>query len=42
LDSHLLTNIGGFRPDEVTCEMPVEVAWEDITEEFSLPKFKSV
>ena len=36
----LLTNIVGCRPDEVRCEMPVEVIWEDITEEFSLPKFK--
>ena len=38
----LLTNIVGCRPDEVTCDMPVEVAWEDITEEFNLPKFKPV
>jgi uncharacterized OB-fold protein len=36
----LLTNIVGCRPDEVKCEMVVEVTWEDITEEFSLPKFK--
>ncbi len=36
----LLTNIVGCRPDEVKCEMPVEVTWEDVTEEFSLPKFK--
>jgi hypothetical protein len=24
----------------VRCEMPVEVIWEDVTAEFSLPKFK--
>jgi uncharacterized OB-fold protein len=36
----LLTNIVGCRPDEVKCDMLVEVTWEDITEEFSLPKFK--
>jgi uncharacterized OB-fold protein len=36
----LLTNIVGYRPDDVKCEMLVEVTWEDITEEFSLPKFK--
>lgn len=36
----LLTNIVGCRPDEVRCEMPVEVIWDDITEEFSLPKFR--
>jgi uncharacterized OB-fold protein len=39
---HFLTNIVGCRPDEVRCEMAVEVMWEDITEEFSLPKFKPV
>ena len=26
--------------DQVRCDMAVEVTWEDITEEFSLPKFK--
>jgi uncharacterized OB-fold protein len=36
----LLTNIVACGPDEVKCEMLVEVTWEDITEEFSLPKFK--
>jgi uncharacterized OB-fold protein len=36
----LLTNIVGCRPGEVKCEMLVEVTWEDITEEFSLPKFR--
>jgi len=36
----LVTNIVGCRPDDVKCEMPVEVTWKDITEEFSLPKFK--
>jgi uncharacterized OB-fold protein len=37
---HLLTNVVGCSPDRVTCGMPVEVVWEDITEEFSLPKFR--
>jgi hypothetical protein len=27
-------------PYVVRCEMPVEVTWEDITDEFSLPKFR--
>ena len=36
----ILTNIVGCQPDEVRCEMPVEVTWEDITEEISLPKFR--
>ena len=39
---HLLTNIVGCRPDEVKCDMPVEVTWERITEEFSLPKFRPI
>jgi uncharacterized OB-fold protein len=39
---HLLTNIVGCRPDEVKCDMPVEVTWEDITEKFSLPKFRPI
>lgn len=37
---HFLSNIIGCSPDEVECDMPVEVVWEDITREFSLPKFK--
>jgi uncharacterized OB-fold protein len=39
---HFLSNITGCEPDEVECDMPVEVVWEDITEEFSLPKFKPI
>jgi len=37
---HFLTNIVGCDPDAVSCEMPVNVIWEDVTEEFSLPKFR--
>ena len=37
---HFLTNIVGCDPSEISCEMPVDVVWEDITEEFSLPKFR--
>ena len=37
---HFLTNIVGCDPGAMSCEMTVEVSWEDITEEFSLPKFK--
>lgn len=36
----LLTNIVGCPPEEVTCDIRVEVTWEDVTEEFSLPKFR--
>ena len=38
----LLSNIVGCAPDEVYCDMPVEVIWEDVDEEFSLPKFSPV
>jgi len=39
---HLLTNIVGCGNDEVRCDMPVEVTWEDITDRFSLPKFRPI
>jgi len=38
----ILSNIVGCPHDFVKCEMPVEVTWEDITEEFSLPKFQPI
>ena len=37
---HFLSNIVGCSPDEVYCDMPVEVTWQDIDKAFSLPKFK--
>ena len=38
----ILTNIIGSPPESLECEMPVQVVWEDVSEEFSLPKFKTV
>ena len=38
--SHLLTNIVGCNHEEIKCDMPVEVLWEDVNEEFTLPKFR--
>ncbi|MDT8271655.1 MAG: Zn-ribbon domain-containing OB-fold protein [Desulfomonilia bacterium] len=35
----MLTNIVGCPPSDVYCEMPVQVSWEDVTPEISLPKF---
>ena len=35
----LLTNLIGCRPDQVKCDMPVRVSWDDVTEEITLPKF---
>lgn len=37
---HILSNIVGCSPKEVSCDIPVSVKWEDISEEFSLPKFE--
>jgi uncharacterized OB-fold protein len=37
---HLLTNIIGCNLEEMVCDMRVEVTWDDITENFSLPKFQ--
>ena len=36
----MLSNVIGCKPEEVTIGMAVEVAFEDATKEFSLPKFK--
>lgn len=38
----LPTNIVGVSNDAIRVEMPVEVTFDDITEEVSLPKFKPV
>ena len=37
---HVLTNIIGCSPEQVKCEMPVEVVWEEVTDEITLPKFR--
>ena len=39
---HFLSNITECNPVDVKCDMPVEIVWDDITAEFSLPKFKPV
>ena len=39
---HLITNVIDCKPDELKCDMPVEVVWNDVTTEFSLPKFSPV
>lgn len=38
----MLTNIVGCDPEEVTCDMPVEVTFEKLNDEFTLPKFRPV
>ena len=36
------TNVVGIDPKEVAIGMRVEVAWDDVTPEFSLPKFRPI
>lgn len=38
----MLSNIVGCEPGEVKCDMPVQVTFEKLDEEFTLPKFKPV
>lgn len=38
----IVSNLIACTPDEVFCDMQVELVWEDITDKFSLPKFKPV
>jgi len=38
----MLTNIVGCDPQEVRCDMPVEVVFEKLDDEFTLPKFRPV
>jgi uncharacterized OB-fold protein len=36
----MLSNIVGCKPDDVRCDMPVEVVFETLNDEFKLPKFR--
>jgi len=36
----MLSNVIGCDPHSVVCDMPVEVAFEKLNDEFTLPKFK--
>jgi uncharacterized OB-fold protein len=38
----LMTTLIGVEPspDAIRCDMPVEVTWDDITDEITLPLFK--
>jgi len=39
---HFLSNIIDCDPDGLKCDLPVEIVWDNITQEFSLPKFKPI
>lgn len=38
----LMTNLVGIEPmpGNITCDMPVEVQWEDVSDEITLPLFR--
>jgi len=38
----MMANIVGCRPEELKCDMDVQVIFEDVTEDISLPRFKPV
>ena len=38
--ARMLGNIIGIEIDEVVCDMPVEVVFDDVTAEFTIPKFQ--
>jgi uncharacterized protein len=38
----MLSNVVGCDPDDVCCDMPVEVIFEKLDDEFTLPKFKPI
>lgn len=40
--ARILSNVVGVPPEQVTCGMPVEVVFEDVTPEVTLPKFRPV
>ena len=40
--TRMISNVVGINPENVKIGMPVEVVFEDATEEFTLPKFKPV
>jgi uncharacterized OB-fold protein len=38
----LISNVLGVKPDAMKIGLPVEVVFEDVTPEVTLPKFKAV
>lgn len=40
--ARMLSNIVGVAPEDVRCDMPVEVLFEDITPDATLPKFRPI
>ena len=40
--ARMLSNVIGVPVENVKCDMPVEVVFDDVTEKLTLPKFKPV
>lgn len=38
----LVSNVVGMKPEDIAIGMPVEVVFEDVTDELTLPKFRKV
>jgi hypothetical protein len=38
----MYSNVIGVPPDQLVCDMPVEVTYEAITNEITLPKFRPI
>jgi len=38
----MISNVIGIAPDELVCDMKVEIVYQPITEAITLPKFKPV
>ena len=36
----LVTNLVGIKPEDTRPDLPVEVVWDEVTAEISLPKFR--
>jgi uncharacterized OB-fold protein len=40
--ARILSNVVGIPADQVVCDMKVEVLFEDVTDDVTLPKFRPV
>ena len=38
----MLTNIVGCAPDSLSCDMPVQLVWDDVSDDFCLPQFTPI
>jgi len=38
----MYSNVIGLPPDQLSCDMKVEIVYEPVTDEITLPKFKPI